>query len=292
MNGFYFCIVIRKYFSFVTFSHTVFALPFALIGFTLALTETNAIFQWQSLLFVLLCMVFARNAAMGFNRWADSDIDSINERTTGREIPSGQITKRSALVFILLNSFAFILTAYFINPLCFFLSPIVLAIILFYSYTKRFTPLCHFVLGLGLSIAPIGAFLAVQPQFYFPVFILSAVVLLWVSGFDIIYSLQDEEFDKEHQLYSIPSFLGKKKALQVAKLLHIFCSVLIIYFGSELQAGFLYWIGAAGFIALLAYQHFLVSPNDLSKVNRAFFTTNGLASILFACFVIMHLLFN
>ena len=280
--------MIRNYLSFVTFSHTVFALPFAIIGFTLAITETNATFNWLTLLFVLLCMVFARNAAMGFNRWADADIDAENSRTQNREIPAGKISKKAAITFIILNCAAFILTTLFINQLCFLLSPIVLAIVLVYSYTKRFTPLCHLVLGLGLSIAPIGAFLAVQPQFYLPVFVLAGAVLCWVSGFDIIYSLQDEEFDKEHKLYSIPSFLGKKNALLVSKLLHVICALLLVYFGVLIEANLMYWIGAWLFASLLVYQHTLVSPTNLTKINRAFFTTNGLASILFACFVIAN----
>ena len=280
--------MIRNYLSFVTFSHTVFALPFAIIGFTLAITETNATFNWLTLLFVLLCMVFARNAAMGFNRWADADIDAENSRTQNREIPAGKISKKAAITFIILNCAAFILTTLFINQLCFLLSPIVLAIVLVYSYTKRFTPLCHLVLGLGLSIAPIGAFLAVQPQFYLPVFVLAGAVLCWVSGFDIIYSLQDEEFDKEHKLYSIPSFLGKKNALLVSKLLHLICALLLVYFGVLIEANLVYWLGALLFASLLVYQHTLVSPTNLTKVNRAFFTTNGLASILFACFVIAN----
>ena len=280
--------MIRNYLSFVTFSHTVFALPFAIIGFTLAITETNATFNWLTLLFVLLCMVFARNAAMGFNRWADADIDAENSRTQNREIPAGKISKKAAITFIILNCAAFILTTLFINQLCFLLSPIVLAIVLVYSYTKRFTPLCHLVLGLGLSIAPIGAFLAVQPQFYLPVFVLAGAVLCWVSGFDIIYSLQDEEFDKEHKLYSIPSFLGKKNALLVSKLLHFICALLLVYFGVLIEANLVYWLGALLFASLLVYQHTLVSPTNLTKVNRAFFTTNGLASILFACFVIAN----
>lgn len=282
--------VIKKYLSFVTFSHTVFALPFALIGFTLAITKTNAEFQWSLLIYVLLCMVFARNAAMGFNRWADATIDSKNPRTAQREIPAKKISKQAAILFVALNSIFFIATTYFINSLCFLLSPIVLAILLVYSYTKRFTPLCHLVLGLGLAIAPIGAFLAVQPNFYLPVFILAGAVLCWVSGFDIIYSLQDEDFDLEHQLLSIPSFFGKKKALSISEFLHLICASFLGYFGILIEGGIIFWIGFILFCLLLIYQHRLVSPNDLSKVNKAFFTTNGLASILFACFVILQLL--
>ena len=282
--------MLKKYLSLVKFSHTIFALPFAIIGFTLAITETNEPFKWINLLFVLLCMVFARNAAMGFNRWADANIDKLNPRTAIREIPSGAIQPKSALFFVLINCILFLATTYFINPLCFALAPIVLAIILGYSYTKRFTALCHIILGLGLAIAPIGAFLAVSPTFYLPVFILAGVVLTWVSGFDIIYSLQDEEFDQEHELHSIPSLVGKQNALNISKALHLISAILVIYLGMSLSPiSWLYWIGAAGFIGLLIFQHSLVTPTNLSKVNLAFFTTNGVASVLFAVFVITAL---
>ena len=212
----------RKYLSLIKFSHTIFAVPFALIGFFLAISSPQYIFEWTTFLYVVLCMIFARSAAMAFNRYIDRDIDTANPRTSEiREIPNGSIKANSALVFVIISSLLFIGTTYFINDICFYLSPIALLVVLGYSYTKRFTSLCHLVLGLGLSLSPIGAYLAVTGKFddIIPI-LFSLVVLFWVSGFDIIYSLQDEEFDKEQKLHSIPVLLGKKNALILSKVLH------------------------------------------------------------------------
>lgn len=282
--------MIQKYLSLVKFSHTIFALPFAIIGFTLGITQPDSSFSWWLLIAVLLCMVFGRNAAMGFNRWADASIDANNPRTAVREIPAGKISRSNALLFVILNSVFFLLVTYFINPLCFLLAPFVLAILLVYSYTKRFTALCHLVLGLGLAIAPLGAYLAIKPEWNTTVLLFSLIVLTWVSGFDIIYSLQDEEFDKENKLHSIPSLVGKKNALLISTVLHIITAIIIITIGLKMNYSFIYWIGGILFIGLLTYQHLLVKPNDLSKVNLAFFTTNGIASVVFAGFVIAELL--
>ena len=281
----------RKYFSLIKFSHTIFAMPFALIGFFLASQQYN--FEWITLLYVVLCMVFARSAAMAFNRYIDRDIDIANERTAQiREIPNGTITAKNALLFVVINVILFVLTTYFINSLCFALSPIALLTILGYSYTKRFTVLCHLVLGLGLSLAPIGAYLAVSGIFDIIPILFSCVVLFWVSGFDIIYSLQDEEFDKTQKLHSIPVLLGKKNALNLAKFLHFVTIPLLSQIGNYSEFGKFYWIGFSIFSALLIYQHTLVKHNDLSKVNLAFFTTNGIASVIFGAFVIIELLTN
>jgi 4-hydroxybenzoate polyprenyltransferase len=280
---------VGNYLSLIKFSHTIFALPFAVIGFFLATQYFQYSFEWTIFVLVLLCMVFARSSAMAFNRYIDRDIDSKNARTAGREIPAGTISEQSALAFVLLNCFLFMLSAYFINPLCFFLSPIALAIILGYSYTKRFTALCHFVLGLGLALAPIGAFLAVSAHFELLPVLFGITVLLWVSGFDIIYALQDESFDKEQQLHSIPTLLGKEKALQLSSLLHVLCGAVLLFTGFYASFGLFYWIGTAVFLSLLFYQHTLVSANDLSRVNLAFFTTNGIASVVFAILVLLEL---
>src|SRR5690606_25773927 len=205
--------------------------------------------------------------AMAFNRWLDRNIDAKNPRTSIREIPAGFISARHALTFTIVNCLLFILVTWFINLICFFLSPVALFVILFYSYTKRFTPLCHLVLGLGLSLAPIGAYLAVTGFFDWLPLLFSGIVFTWVAGFDIIYALQDEAFDKENHLFSIPAVLGKKNALRVSALLHFITAVLVIVAGYLSGLGLLYWIGAALFIALLVVQHRLVSPDDLSKVN-------------------------
>src|SRR6195952_42945 len=215
---------LKNYLSLVTFAHTIFAMPFAMIGFFFGLRAVNyETFKpwWELLILVLLCMVFARSAAMAFNRWLDAEFDLVNPRTAIREIPAGVITKTNAMIFVVFNSMLFIGTAYFINALCLVLAPVALFVILFYSYTKRFTPLCHLVLGLGLSLAPIGAYIAVTGKFATVPVLFSAAVLCWVSGFDIIYALQDVDFDLSQDLYSIPAVLGKTRALRVSEFLHL-----------------------------------------------------------------------
>jgi len=283
---------VKNYLSLVKFSHTIFAMPFALIGYFLALHATKAEFEWKLLLFVILCMIFARNAAMAFNRFIDREIDHKNPRTAIREIPTGTIKANSALLFVIINSVLFIATTFFINPLTFKLSPIALLVILGYSVTKKFTALCHLVLGLGLALAPIGAYLAVTGTFALIPVLYSFVVIFWVSGFDIIYALQDLDFDKEEELKSFPVFFGKQGALFASILLHILSAALLIYAGYLGQLGLLYWIGSFVFVALLIYQHTLVKPHDLSKINLAFFTTNGIASIIFAIFTITELVLD
>ncbi|HNJ58330.1 MAG TPA: UbiA-like polyprenyltransferase, partial [Chitinophagaceae bacterium] len=220
----------------------------------------------------------------------DRNFDSKNPRTAIREIPSGIIAPNSALRFVIVNCLIFITATFFINDICLYLSPIALLVILFYSYTKRFTALCHLVLGIGLSLAPIGAYLAITGAFSFIPLLFSFAVIFWVSGFDIIYALQDDEFDKAYKLHSIPAALGKKKALKVSELLHFFCTICVIWAGWLGSFSWLYWLGVCIFIAMLVYQHSIVKPNDLSKVNIAFMTANGIASVVFAVFVIADLL--
>ncbi|MFD0793587.1 UbiA-like polyprenyltransferase [Mucilaginibacter litoreus] len=277
----------KKYFSLVTFSHTIFAMPFAFIGFFLAVTTTNHRFEWQKLVMMLLCMVFARNSAMAFNRYLDRNIDAKNPRTKQRDIPAGRISPAAALTFTLSNCALFILTTWFINPLCFYLSPVALLVVLGYSATKRFTALCHMVLGLGLSLAPIGAYLVVTGAFALTPVFFSLSVLCWVSGFDIIYALQDEDFDRSEKLHSIPAWLGKVNALRLSTVLHVFSAVFIIMPVVYTNVGLLYYIGIVFFCAMLIYQHLLVKPNDLSRVNLAFMTTNGIASVVFAAFFLL-----
>jgi len=280
----------KNYLSLIKFSHTIFALPFAIIGFFLAINTNNVELNWITLVYVVLCMIFARNSAMAFNRYIDRDIDKANIRTAeAREIPNGTIKPKSALIFVIINSVLFIATTYLINPLCFYLSPVALVVVLGYSLTKRFTALCHLVLGLGLSLAPIGAYLAVTGKFdWLPLFF-SFAVLFWVSGFDIIYALQDEAFDRSQKLHSIPVMLGTKKSLILSSVLHIVTGILILHAGYYASFGLFYWIGCGVFISLLSYQHLIIKPTDLSRVNLAFFTTNGIASVLFAVFVLLDL---
>lgn len=278
--------------SLVKFSHTIFALPFALLGFFLAVRDNAGVLEVKTLLLVVLCMVFARSAAMAFNRYVDRDIDGQNPRTAVREIPAGVISKQSALLFIALNCLAFVVTTWFINPLCFMLSPVALAVVLGYSYTKRFTYLCHFVLGAGLALAPIGAYLAVAAQWAFLPVLYGLIVLFWVAGFDIIYALQDEDFDRDRQLNSIPVRLGRKRALMLSRMLHFSTAILIsfaiFYQTAKYQeAGYLTILACFAFIGLLYFQHRLVQPSDLSRVNLAFFTTNGVASLLFGSVCIL-----
>jgi len=275
----------------VLFAHSVFALPFAVIGFFLAIDTTAHGFDWLKLALMLACMVFARNAAMAFNRYLDRDIDAANPRTAMRDIPAGRVSPRQALLFTIANSVLFVGATWFINPICFYLSPVALAVVLGYSYTKRFTPLCHLVLGLGLGLAPLGAYLVVTGAFHIVPVFYSLAVLCWVGGFDIIYALQDEEFDREHQLNSIPAWLGKRKALRVSETLHVLSAVFVVMPMFFIPLGWFYSFGVVFYCALLIYQHRIVSPSDLSRVNRAFMTTNGIASVVFACFFLLDMFF-
>jgi 4-hydroxybenzoate polyprenyltransferase len=321
---------VKNYLSLIKFSHTIFAMPFALIGFFLGLKKsglgsgngtynTSETIEWnaseagfsldslrydlisgmnpyfgiaRSYLLVIICMITARSAAMAFNRYLDRKWDALNPRTAIREIPKGIITPKNALVFTIASCLLFIAATFFINRICFFLSPVALAVVLGYSYTKRFTPLCHLVLGLGLSLAPIGAYLAVTGVFHWLPILFSLAVLFWVSGFDIIYALQDEEFDKKNKLYSIPAWLGKEKALRVSEVLHLLSAAAVVAAGKFGGFGPLYWAGVLIFGACLVYQHSIVKPTDLRRVNLAFMTTNGIASVVFAIFVIADLFIN
>jgi len=285
----------RNYLSLIKFSHTLFALPFALIGFFLGIFGNNSSYDTRSpgltiLLFrfflVLICMVTARSAAMAFNRWLDRHFDARNPRTAIREIPRGIIAPNSALRFVVICCILFMATCWFINPICFFLSPVALFVVLFYSYTKRFTPLCHLVLGIGLALAPIGAFLAVTGRFETLPILFSGAVVCWVSGFDIIYAMQDVDFDKSEKLFSIPVTVGKKKALIISSILHILSIVFVFLAGTWGNFGSWYWMGMILFTGMLIYQHLIVKPDDLSRVNLAFMTANGIASVIFAFFVI------
>ncbi|WP_286860208.1 MULTISPECIES: UbiA-like polyprenyltransferase [Sphingobacterium] len=279
----------KKYLSLVLFAHSVFALPFALIGFFLALHTTEYTFSWKLLLLMLLCMVTARNAAMAFNRYLDRDIDAINPRTAMRDIPAGKISARNALIFTIVNCLLFVMATYFINSLCFMLSPIALFVVLFYSYTKRITPLCHLVLGAGLGLAPIGAYMVITGQFATVPVLYGFAVLTWVSGFDIIYALQDEAFDRANKLNSIPVWLGTKGAMRVSECLHVMSFIFVLIPAFLMPVGWIYYLGVAFYAALLIYQHTLFSSTNLSRVNRDFMTTNGYASVIFAVFYLLDI---
>lgn len=280
---------LNNYLSLVKFSHTIFAMPFALMGYCLAAVHYG--FDLRLLLLVLACMVLARNSAMGFNRLVDRRIDAMNPRTVDREIPSGKVSVSSALYFVLFNALGFIVVTFFINRLVFYLSPVALVVVMGYSYTKRFTSLCHLVLGVGLSLAPLGAYLAVAGQWSAVPVYWSIAVLFWVSGFDIIYSLQDVEFDKKQQLNSIPVWLGVKKSLWLSAGFHLVTILFVFVAYFQGTFGLLYIVGSVVFMLLISYQHWIVKADDLSRINLAFFTTNGVASIVFALFVVLDMFF-
>ena len=281
-------------------------MPFALIGFFLGIMQTSFTLKSNyhytitltlgdlllKFLLVIVCMITARSAAMAFNRYLDRAFDAKNPRTAIREIPKGIISPQSALRFVILNCVLFVTATFFINEICFLLSPVALFVVLFYSYTKRFTALCHLVLGLGLSLAPIGAYLAVTGRFDILPLLFSFAVIFWVSGFDIIYALQDVEFDQSQHLHSIPSTIGKSKALHVSELLHLLSATCVIAAGFYGHFHFIYWIGTTVFCGMLLYQHSIVKPDDLRKVNLAFMTANGIASIVFGVLVITDLILN
>ena len=282
---------IKKYASLVVFAHTVFALPFALIAFTMACMVAPPQRLWLLLLQILGCMVTARNSAMSFNRYVDRHIDAQNERTKNRELPLGVLSPRAVIIFFTVNVLLFLLCAWSINRLCFYLAFPALIVLCGYSYTKRFSCLCHFVLGLALSMAPVGAYMAVTGTVILSVIWLSLMVILWVSGFDILYALPDEAHDRRHKLHSIPQRFGRKKALIISGGIHALVAPVLFLFGWSAPVGRGYGLAALIFTGLLIYQHTIIKVDDISKLNRAFFTVNGLASILFAVLTAADLLF-
>ncbi len=288
--------MVNLYLSLIKFSHTVFALPFALIGFYLAYITYQPNDFFYKFFLVLLAMIFARSTAMAFNRYIDREIDAQNPRTKNREIPAGKISPEAAKRFITFNGMAFIVTTYFINEICFLLSPIALAVVLGYSYTKRFTWLCHYVLGLGLALAPVGAYLTISGKFDVITILMGCSVFLWVGGFDIIYALQDETFDKSNNLKSIPSKFGVKKSIIISRVSHffsaLFLSIVLILMRNQFpEVGNLSIVGLIIFILLLIRQHWLVNEHNLANINQAFFESNGLASLLFGTLIIIDLFY-
>jgi 4-hydroxybenzoate polyprenyltransferase len=276
-----------RYVNLVKLPHTVFALPFALVGVTLA--SYVAPVTVSKVFWVVIAFTAARFAAMGFNRIVDRDVDALNARTKSREIPSGALSVTAASVAVGVACIVFVIAAWQLNPLCFLLSPAALAWVLFYSYTKRFTRFCHLALGVGLSIAPVGGYLAVTGQWSDPwwmLVLLAAAVATWVGGFDILYALQDIDFDYAHGLHSLPASLGERSALNVARLLHV-CTVLALAgVGVAVGAGWIYAAGVIVATTLLLYEHSLVKPGDLGRLDAAFFTMNGVISIVFFAFVL------
>ncbi len=275
--------MIKDYFRLVRFSHTVFALPFALVAYVYAVDNCQLSIINYQLLKIVLCMVFARNAAMGFNRWADRKIDAQNPRTSDREIPAGKISPRAAIWFVVINAMLFVVCTAFINKLTLILSPVALLVLLGYSYTKRFTALSHIVLGMALAIAPVGAYIAVTGTVSFGVVILAVLVLTWVAGFDILYARADREFDRTHGLHSVPARFLPRTALIISVLLHLVTAYAVAMLGFVTHGGVLYWVGAGIFVALLVLQH--------TRLRLAFDWVNGVASVMYAIFVILDILF-
>ncbi|MDI6829648.1 MAG: UbiA-like polyprenyltransferase [Armatimonadota bacterium] len=271
----------------IKFEHTIFALPFALMSMMLA---ADGLPERRVIIWILVAMVGARSSAMAFNRIADLTYDRLNPRTADRALPKGILSVGEVWLFTFFSAVTFVFASYMLNSLAFALSPLALLIILGYSYTKRFTSLTHLVLGLALGIAPVGAWIAVRGQFNIAPIVLSAAVMFWTAGFDIIYALQDIEFDRQQGLFSIPRFLGINRSLIVSKLFHFTAVLLLILFGATMHLGWAYFAGTLAAAVLLAYEQSLVKPNDLSKVNVAFFNTNGFVSIGLFVFALLDLL--
>jgi 4-hydroxybenzoate polyprenyltransferase len=273
---------IVNYGRLIRFSHTVFAMPFALASVTLAWLRHPV--SLRTLIWILIAMVGARSAAMGFNRLADRRLDLLNSRTQGWELPQGKVKVSEAVLLTALAALLFIYAAYELNPLCFALSPFALIIIFFYSLTKRFTWTSHFFLGLALSLAPLGAWLAVTgtPASLGDVaipFLLGLAVLFWLAGFDVLYSLQDIDFDRSHDLHSIPVRFGVAWGLRLSNLFHLLTVILLFLVGLSAELGAIYWFGIAVVSLILFWEHRLVKPNDFSRINRAFFDLNAYVSV-------------
>ena len=272
----------------IKFSHSVFALPFALSGAVLAAREAGI--AATQILWIMIAMVGARSAAMGFNRLADRGADGANPRTKNRELPRGAVSVRAVTLFVLLSAAVLMVAAYQLNPLCFYLAPPVLGVLLFYSYTKRFTWMSHLFLGLCLGGAPLGAWIAVTGRFDLPPVVLGLAVLNWVAGFDILYACQDRDFDRGHGLHSIPARFGLYTSLIIARFLHLASVLLLVWVGLLLGLHLVYFLGVVCVAALLIYEHIIVKPADLSRLGMAFLTMNSAVSVVYFCFTLADLL--
>ncbi|MGA9040889.1 MAG: UbiA-like polyprenyltransferase [Terriglobales bacterium] len=271
----------------IKWEHSIFALPFALCG---AMLAANGLPGWRQLTWIIVAMVAARSAAMAFNRLADASIDAANPRTRSRALPAGTLTPASVATFVIISCGVFVLAAWELNRLAFVLSPIALGIVLLYSYTKRFTRWSHLVLGFALGIAPSAAWIGVRGSFDPRILLLTAAVTFWVGGFDVLYACQDYDFDRQENLHSIPRYFGIEKSLWIARLFHVVMLLLLLSFVLEFGLGKLAIAGVVAVALLLAYEHSLVSPRDLSKLNAAFFTMNGVISVVFFLFIAGDLL--
>ena len=275
---------IRTVLEMIKFEHSVFALPFALVGALLAARASGTLPSWHQLLWIVVAMVGARSAAMTMNRIADIEYDRRNPRTASRALPAGELSVGFARAFTILAAAVLVFAAWRLNPLALKLSPVALAVLFFYSYTKRFTSWSHFALGFSLGISPAAAWIAIRGSLDWRMLILCAAVTLWVGGFDVLYACQDVEFDKAAGLHSVPKKFGIARALLLARAMHIVMVALLAWLARSFHLAWPAWAGIAVVAALLAYEHSLVKPNDLSKMNAAFFTVNGYISLLFLLF--------
>lgn len=275
------------YLKMIKFSHSIFALPFAFTGAILAATGIPSLKQ---ILWIIVAMVSARSGAMGLNRIIDREIDAKNPRTANRELPSGKINVGSAVFFTVISLMVFVFSAYMLNPLCLKLSPLAIAVLLLYSYTKRFTWLSHIVLGIAISAAPVGAWIAVRGTFNAEILPIAFAVVFWLAGFDVLYALQDIEFDRSHGLHSIPERFGIKDALLFPRVFHLITWGLLAFTGIIFDLGIFYWIGMAVAGELFIYEHSLVKAKDLSRLDMAFFNMNGYISITVFVFTFLDYL--
>jgi len=284
---------VRTFAEMIKFEHTVFALPFAYLGAFLA---NRSIPSSQQLIWVTLAMVGARTAAMALNRLIDRSIDSKNPRTANRAIPKGLLSVKEVWVYVILSWLLLLVSAWNLNPLqepiplTVKLMPVAVFVLTVYSYTKRFAWACHLVLGLSLGLAPVGSWVGVVGKIDVPAILLGLAVLTWVAGFDVIYACQDYEFDRKHGLYSIPAVFGISKALMISKIMHIFTVFFLIWIGYLLQMQYFYWLGILVSVGILIYEHTLVSPTDLSKLDAAFFNMNGILSVLLFLFAFIDII--
>lgn len=280
---------IRVYLELIKIEHIIFDLPFLFIS---ALLAANGIPSARTIFYILVAMFGAWGAAMAFNRIVDYHYDKLNPRTADRALPKGQISMLNAWIFTIISSFLLVFSAWRLNAMSFILSPIALIIVLGYSYTKRFTTLSHLILGLANSIAPVGAWVAITGRIGFPSMILSAAVTFWIGGFDVLYALQDIDFDKKTGLFSIPQTYGIKKSLHIARLMHLFTVLLFVWFGISLHLGFIYYIGIFISLIVLIYEHSLIKHDDLSKVPIAFFQMNAIVGITFFVFSVLDFIYR
>jgi len=278
---------VKIYLEMIKFEHSVFALPFAYFG---AFLSEKKVPNLVTMIWITVAMVGARSFAMALNRIIDIEIDRRNPRTADRALPKGILSVRKTILFSVISLGAFLLAVYNLSPICRYLWPIVIIPFVVYPYTKRFTWLSHFVLGLCLGLAPVGAWIAITNSISTDPFLIGAAVLFWVAGFDILYAIQDVDFDLRHKLYSIPARFGIKASLVITRLLHLISIALLVWLGSRLNLGLFYFIGVLVTAFLLAYENSLIRPDDLSRLNVAFFTVNGIISVIMFFFVAIDII--